>query len=105
VGAEAMDQNMVKLSKTISEATSGSKQAADAFVKMGIEVKNADGSVKNSEKVLMEMADKFIYSKKHWKIHLNGRKTMTILRKTLFSAEKKCIFIGRGKGNVFCLLI
>jgi hypothetical protein len=59
VGSEAMDQNMVKLSKTIVEAASGSKQASDAFGKMGISVKNADGSVKNSEKVLMEMADAF----------------------------------------------
>jgi len=59
VGAEAMDKNMVKLSKTIAEAASGSRQASDAFGKMGINVKNADGSVKNSEKVLMEMADAF----------------------------------------------
>ncbi|MDR2582781.1 MAG: hypothetical protein LBC75_04800 [Fibromonadaceae bacterium] len=59
VGAEAMDKNLAKLSKTISDAASGSKQASDAFGKMGINVKNADGTVKNSEKVLMEMADAF----------------------------------------------
>jgi hypothetical protein len=59
VGSEAMDNNMVKLSKTIAEAASGSKSASAAFGKMGISVKNADGSVKNSEKVLMEMADAF----------------------------------------------
>ncbi|GBU23819.1 hypothetical protein R83H12_00437 [Fibrobacteria bacterium R8-3-H12] len=59
VGAEQMDKNMVKLSKTIADAAGGSKSASEAFGKMGIEVKNADGSVKNSEQVLMEMADTF----------------------------------------------
>jgi len=59
VGSEAMDKNMAKLSKTISDAASGSKQAADTFAKMGISVKNSDGSVKNSEQVLYEMADAF----------------------------------------------
>jgi len=59
VGAEQMDKNMVKLSQTISKAASGNKAAADTFAKMGIEVKNTDGTLKNSERVLMEMADAF----------------------------------------------
>jgi hypothetical protein len=40
VGSDNMDKNMVKLSKTIAEAASGSKQASDAFGKMEISVKN-----------------------------------------------------------------
>jgi len=59
VGAEEMDKNLAKLSKTIGEAAGGSKQAGAAFAKLGVDVKNSDGSVKNSEKVLMELADKF----------------------------------------------
>ena len=59
VGAENMDKNMAKLAQTISKAASGSKDAAGTFAKMGIEVKNSDGTLKNSEQVLMEMADAF----------------------------------------------
>ncbi|MCL2207011.1 MAG: hypothetical protein FWB90_02825 [Fibromonadales bacterium] len=59
VGAEAMDKNMAKLSKAITNAAEGSKQASDTFAKMGISVKNTDGSIKNSEQVLYEMADAF----------------------------------------------
>ncbi|MDR3001120.1 MAG: hypothetical protein LBU89_07635 [Fibromonadaceae bacterium] len=59
VGAEQMDKNMTRLSKSISEAASGSRQASNTFAKMGISVKNADGSVKDSKQVLMEMADAF----------------------------------------------
>jgi len=59
VGSENMDKNMAKLAQTISKAASGSKDAANTFAKMGIEVKNSDGTLKNSEQVLMEMADAF----------------------------------------------
>jgi hypothetical protein len=59
VGAEEMDKNLVTLSKSIADAASGSSEAADSFEKMGISVKNADGTTKNSNKVLMEMADVF----------------------------------------------
>jgi hypothetical protein len=59
VGAENMDKNMTKLAQTISKAAGGSKEAANTFAKMGIEVKNSDGTLKKSEQVLMEMADAF----------------------------------------------
>jgi hypothetical protein len=59
VGAKAMDANLVKLSKSIGDANSGGKQAAGAFAKMGIEVKKSDGTLKNSQEVMLEMADAF----------------------------------------------
>jgi len=59
VGADAMDKNMEKLSKTMFEAASGNKSAGDSFKQLGIDVKNSDGSLKKSDQVLMEMADKF----------------------------------------------
>jgi hypothetical protein len=59
VGSENMDKNMAKLAQTISKAAGGSKEASATFAKMGIEVKNSDGTLKNSEQVLMEMADAF----------------------------------------------
>ena len=59
VGSENMDKNMAKLAQTISKAGNGSKEASATFAKMGIAVKNSDGTLKNSEQVLMEMADAF----------------------------------------------
>jgi len=59
VGAEAMDRNMEKLSKTMFEAASGNKSASESFKQLGISVTNSDGSLKKSDAVLMEMADKF----------------------------------------------
>jgi hypothetical protein len=43
----------------IDSYDSASKLASDTFEKMGISVKNSDGSIKNSDKVLLEMADAF----------------------------------------------
>ncbi|MDR2554159.1 MAG: hypothetical protein LBC64_01915 [Fibromonadaceae bacterium] len=59
VGAEAMDKNMEKLSKTMFDAASGNKSAGESFKQLGISVTNSDGSLKKSDAVLMEMADKF----------------------------------------------
>jgi len=59
VGAEAMDKNLAKLSKTISDAASGSKQAADLFKKMDISFENDKGGLKNAEEVMEDLADKF----------------------------------------------
>jgi hypothetical protein len=59
VGAEAMDKHLEKLSNTMFEAASGSKKAQESFDRLSISVKNSDGSLKKSDQVLMEMADKF----------------------------------------------
>jgi len=59
VGAEAMDRNMEKLSKAMFEAASGNKSAGESFKQLGIAVTNSDGSLKKSDAVLMEMADRF----------------------------------------------
>jgi hypothetical protein len=59
VGADAMDKNMEKLSKTMFDAASGNKSASESFKQLGISVTNSDGSLKKSDAVLMELADKF----------------------------------------------
>jgi hypothetical protein len=59
VGAEAMDKNMEKLSKTMFDAATGNKAASESFARLGVAVTNSDGSLKKSDAVLMEMADKF----------------------------------------------
>jgi len=53
-----MDKNLAKLSKTIGEAASGSKQASDLFKKMNIELKDGN-ELKSTEKILFEVANKF----------------------------------------------
>jgi hypothetical protein len=67
VGSEAMDQNMVKLSKTIAEAASGSKQASDAFGKMGISVNNFVPTPQ--KKCILESGGNYYDSFKWWFIH------------------------------------
>ena len=59
VGSAEMDKNMERLSKTMYEAASGNKTAGDSFKQLGIAVTNSDGTLKKSDQVLMEMADKF----------------------------------------------
>jgi len=59
VGSAEIDKNMQKLSKTMFDAASGNKSAEESFKRLGISVTNTDGSLKKSDKVLMEMADKF----------------------------------------------
>lgn len=55
--SEEASKAMEKLSKSIGEAEIGSKLYVDAFKKLGVELRNADGSLKSTEKITMEVAD------------------------------------------------
>jgi hypothetical protein len=59
VSQEQLGSALVKLSKNISDAAMGTGDAEEAFKKMGISIRNADGSLKSADKVLGEMAGKF----------------------------------------------
>jgi hypothetical protein len=59
VSQEALGSAMAKLSKNISDAARGTGDAAKAFDAMGISAKNADGSLKGADQILMEMAGRF----------------------------------------------
>jgi hypothetical protein len=48
-----------KLNKSISGAAGGNKQFGDAFKALNIEIKNANGTLKTADQVLVEIADKF----------------------------------------------
>lgn len=48
-----------RLAKAQADALSGTGEQADAFRALGIEVKNADGSLRNTGDVFREFADKF----------------------------------------------
>lgn len=60
VSTESLGKSMSKLSKNMaSAATDGAGAAGQAFSALGINVKNADGTLKDSSAVLGEIADKF----------------------------------------------
>lgn len=59
VSMEAIGNGLKKLSVNMLDAAAGTGDAKDAFKALGIEVKNADGSLKSSDQVLGEIADRF----------------------------------------------
>ena len=54
-----LETGLRTLARTQVEASEGVKTYADAYAKLGIAVKNADGSLKPSDQLLGEIADKF----------------------------------------------
>lgn len=59
VGQDQLAQAMSKLAKNAVDTAAGTGEAKDAFAAMGIEVKNADGTLKSQQQLLGEVADKF----------------------------------------------
>lgn len=59
VGTEALSTAMSRLNRNVSEAAQGSGEAQGAFRALGIEVRNADGSLKSADQILEEVADRF----------------------------------------------
>jgi hypothetical protein len=59
VAFESMTASMGRLNRGIVDAYKGTGTANDAFRTLGINVKNADGSIKGSSTVLGELADRF----------------------------------------------
>lgn len=56
-GIDALAAGLKFLSRNAAEAASGSGAAADAFKALGVDVKNADGSLKPVKQLLFESAD------------------------------------------------
>ena len=59
VSQSEIETGLRKLAQTQVEAAEGVKTYAEAYGKLGISVKKADGSLKPSDKLLGEIADKF----------------------------------------------
>lgn len=59
VSTAAFDTSLQRLNRSIYEASEGNKTYADAFSKLGISVKEEDGTLRSTNDVLMEMADRF----------------------------------------------
>lgn len=59
VNLESLSLAMKKLSKNMSDAAQGTGEAKPAFDALGISVKNADGTLKNADQAMLEIATKF----------------------------------------------
>lgn len=59
VEVEDLAKSLEKLDRNMVKAAEGTGEAADAFAAMGISVKNTDGSLKSTDQMLGEIADKF----------------------------------------------
>lgn len=59
VSQEELGGALVKLTKNMSDAARGTGEAIEGFDALRISVKNADGTLKSSDQVLAEIADRF----------------------------------------------
>ena len=60
VSSSSLDKALLKLNRSMSEtAVKGAGNAANAFKALGVEVENADGTMRASDAVLDDVADKF----------------------------------------------
>ena len=59
VSIDQLSTNLRKLQKAQADAARGSETAAKAFKALGLSATNADGSLKDSDELLLEIADKF----------------------------------------------
>lgn len=56
---EALTGGLARLSKQMAAAAGGNKEAAATFDLLGVKVKNVDGTLRSSDEVLMDLADRF----------------------------------------------
>ncbi|CAM5480378.1 hypothetical protein [Thauera mechernichensis] len=59
VSADKFEAGLRKLATTMFEAATGSDEAARRFAALGITVKNQDGSLRATDQVLLDLADRF----------------------------------------------
>lgn len=56
---DGVSKGLVKLSKTMFEAATGGKAATETFTALGINVNDASGKLKSSDRVMLEVANRF----------------------------------------------
>ena len=56
---DGVSKGLVKLSKTMFEAATGGKAASETFAALGISVRDANGKIKTSDRVMLEIANRF----------------------------------------------
>jgi len=56
---EGVSKGLVKLNKAMLDAATGGKASSATFSALGISVKNADGTLKSADQVMLEVANRF----------------------------------------------
>ncbi|MDH4873014.1 hypothetical protein [Pseudomonas sp. BN515] len=59
IEGEALAATLIKFNQNVVKAAEGGKAQAEAFDSIGVSIRNADGSVKGSSQLLLEIADRF----------------------------------------------
>jgi hypothetical protein len=59
VSGESFEKGLRKLSTTMLEAATGSQDAARGFAAVGVEFKNQDGTLRATDQVLLDLAERF----------------------------------------------
>lgn len=59
VAQDQLGSALIKLSKNMSDAATGTGEARRGFLALGIQLQNLDGTLKGSDKILVEVAEKF----------------------------------------------
>ncbi|GGX33253.1 hypothetical protein GCM10007242_45490 [Pigmentiphaga litoralis] len=58
MSVEDMNGALVKLNKTMVDAATGGKESASTFKALGVSIKNEDGTLRRSDEVLLDVADR-----------------------------------------------
>lgn len=59
VSAEQLGTSIARLNRNIADTAAGTGEAREAFAALGIQVKNADGTLKNADDIMSEVAEQF----------------------------------------------
>jgi len=59
VSGESFEKGLRKLSTTMVQAATGSEEAARGFSAIGVEFKNQDGTLRGTDQVLLDLAERF----------------------------------------------
>ena len=94
VSLETLQKGIKGLSQNITEANAGIGDGAQVFEALGISVKNADGSMKSTDEVLLKVADVFA--------HLEDGAVKTALAVKLFgkSGMEMIPFLNQGAAGI-----
>lgn len=94
VSLETLQKGIKGLSQNITEANTGVGDGAQVFEALGISVKNADGSMKSTEAVLLQVADVFA--------HLEDGAVKTALSVKLFgkAGQDMIPFLNQGAAGI-----
>ena len=94
VPIELLEGSLEKFNRTIFAATEGTNEQAKAFEQLGIKIKNNDGSLRDTDKMLLDVAEKFA--------GMNDGVTKTAIAMKLFgkSGADMIPFLNAGKDGI-----